>query len=205
VPIPAFLLVVGLLSTEAAASNPTPPVPAPPVYVTENYFLTFRSPAGAAICPLPDDWVGSDHGTTLFLSPPEICEGAGYPSSDRGFSPDEPRIEVYYGFAFDDGPPITRHCRADGTIKLFRRTRTLCRGAAPGDVRFTAQARYSAGGPAELVITLVTRQDRLARDLQTFRAFAATARPCSVSFSDEHGKRGWAGTGAPCPANEKWW
>ena len=72
---------------------------APPVYVSPNYNLSFRSPPGAYYCPLPKGWVGSDHGTILFLQRPARCGGAGYPSSSRGFEPAGlSRIDVYYGY-----------------------------------------------------------------------------------------------------------
>jgi hypothetical protein len=178
------------------------PVPAPLEYVTQNYDLRFRSPPHLTICPLPDDWVGSDHGTTLFLAPPEKCGGAGYPSSDRGFTPDRPRIEVFYAFwDAEDAPPV--HCHGVGWTKLLGRWRRICRTEDTGDVRMSVQAIYSAGGDAEVDVALVTTPNRLAADLQTFRKLAATIQTCTSTWSDQNGVHK-EGRGPMCPPTHSW-
>lgn len=39
--------------------------PAPRIYMTPKYGLLMQMPASYFHCPLPDGWIGADHGTTL--------------------------------------------------------------------------------------------------------------------------------------------
>ena len=94
-----FLILFGLvlvLPALARDRRPPRPVKSEPAigdFTSVNYPMTFKAPASAFFCPLSPDWVGSDHGTTVFLARPKACYGAGYPSSSRGFEPgDFPRI-----------------------------------------------------------------------------------------------------------------
>jgi hypothetical protein len=187
----------------AAAALASAPAPAPRAYVTQNYELRFLSPSHSTICPLPDGWVGSDHGTTIFLSPPAECGGYGYASSDRGSTPDQPRIEVYYSYWNDVGESH-QNCRATGRVNLLGRRLRTCRTDVSGDVRIEAHALYRADSIAELNITLVTTPARLAADLRTFRAFTATVRTCSVGWFDKTGTAYRAGSGPACPPTH-WW
>jgi hypothetical protein len=175
------------------------PLPVPSVYVTRNYALTFTPPKAATYCPLPEDWVGSDHGTTLFLTPPERCGGAGYPSSGRDFSPNVPRIEVYYGYWFEgdmDPPPCPQTV---GAAKLIGKSRPLCRA----DGQVSLSAIYKVDGPAQVILTLVTTPERLDADLATLRELAVTVRPCRAAYPMAGGKPLVTGTGRLCPAG-KW-
>jgi hypothetical protein len=190
----APLLLAAALVASAAA---------PKSYVTQNYNLRFLSPPRTMICPLPKDWVGSDHGTTLFLSTPGECGPAGYPSSGRSSSIDAPRIDVYYGYWLgEDAAPVP--CRALGAMNLLGQRRPLYRIDEHGKVRVEAHARYHAYGDAELTVGLVTTPDRLDADLRTLRAFAATVRTCQVIWFDRRGRRQVAGAGSPCPKSH-WW
>jgi len=178
------------------------PVPAPLEYVTQNYDLRFRSPPHLTICPLPDDWTGSDHGATLFLVPPDKCGGAGYPSSDRGFTPDRPRVEVFYAFRdAEDAPPF--RCHAVGWAKLLGRWRHTCRTEDGDDVRIGVRALYTAGETAEVDVDLVTSPRRLSTDLRTFRRLAATIQTCTSTWSDQNGAHK-EGQGPTCPPTH-WW
>lgn len=192
----------------AAAMAPPPtrsPALSPPVFVSSNYALTFRPPPGAYYCPLPADWVGSDHGTTLLLAQPKTCGEVGYPSSGRAFTPEStPRIEVYYGYWDADDAPAPGPCRQVGTAALLGGEQPLCRTNAEGFVVVKVTARYEADIPAELDLTLVTTPARLARDLAAFRAMAGTARACAAGWKDDKGHPFTLGHGAPCPADGRW-
>jgi hypothetical protein len=170
------------------------PRQAPPVYATHNYALTFHSPPSATYCPLPDGWVGSDHGTTLFLVPPNHCGGAGYPSTSRGFSPpDIPRIEVFYSFAIDDSPSAPK-CHPNGSIQFVGAVRVLCQGREGRLTTLAVSARYDAGEPAGASLRLVTTPRRLAADRRVLERLALSFRPCRVLDASPR-----FGTGAPCP------
>jgi hypothetical protein len=201
-----FLLLTVLPYFIVAGALLGHPIATPRDYVTQNYNLRFRGPANTTICPLPADWVGSDHGTVIFLSPPTTCGGYGYASSQRASAPDRPRIEVFYGYAMDDDVPLPI-CRAVVRVTLLKRRRRACLTAveAAGDVRIEARAPYLADSPAEIDIALVTTKERMAGDLQTFRAFTATVRTCAVHWVDSKtGHTHVAGAGSPCPPSH-WW
>jgi len=197
---PAALSILFLLTPLAASA--APPRPAPRLYATANYGLTFRSPPGATYCPLPRDWVGSDHGTVLFLENPGDCGGSGYPSSSRNFERNAARIELYYGYDLSVGDPLWPKqppCRAAGRVRMLGAVRSLCRGSAAG-LEVRARATYRADVPAEAILTLVTRPERLARDLATFRRMAASLRTCSSLWPAVNGHRPFVvGVGPRCP------
>jgi hypothetical protein len=193
--IVAFLFLFLPLSAPGAA----PPRPAPAVYATANYALTFRTPRGTTYCPLPRGWVGSDHGTILFLESPRDCGGAGYPSIGRGFTPAyAARIEVYYGYSAADDPPSWPPCSKAGSLVLLGGGQQLCRTDEGGMVSLTATAPYSASSAAEAVLTLRSRPARLAGDLAVLRRFAAALRTCTAAWPGRHGRRETFGSGPPC-------
>ena len=178
------------------------PKPAPPVFVSVNYALTFRSPPNAMICPLAPDWVGTDHGTTIFLAPPGDCGGAGFASSNRGFSNTPPRIEVYYQYwLHDPNTPPPRCRRTVGSIKLIGKARPLCRAKDNGTLELSASAAYSADARAWVLVSLVTTPDRLKADTAALRNLAASVKPCRQTWSTTDGRSGVFGTGAACPAD----
>ncbi len=184
-----------LASTLAGKGGTVSPRPAPPIYVSGNYALTFRSPAHVAYCPLPDDWVGSDHGAVIFLKSPRQCGGSGFPSSARGFLPsDTPRIEVYYGYRFDEDERSPKVCHRSGFIRLDGQRRPLCQGREGRMTTFEADAPYEADQPAEVDLRLVTTPSREARDLAVLMRMAASVRGCAYPGSSPP-----MGSGAPCP------
>jgi hypothetical protein len=58
------------LALVVAAASLSTPIPTPPIFVAGDYALTFRAPPDTTTCALPPDWVGSNHGTVIFLRPP---------------------------------------------------------------------------------------------------------------------------------------
>lgn len=176
-----------------------PPARAPGRYATYNYGLTFRVPAGTSYCPLPRDWVGSDHGTTIFLERPRNCAGgAGYPSISRG--PEEgARIWIYYAYWMgeDERPPPP--CRRVGRLQFLGRDRPVCETGIAGFVRREVRARYTADIAAEASFTLVTRPSRLDRDMPAFAMLVRSARTCSAVWRTPGRRPFILGVGARCP------
>jgi hypothetical protein len=188
--------IVAVVLGATAPMKPTHPEAAPPVFRSVNYGLTFRSPPRSTYCPIRSDWEGSDHGTILFLQPPAECGGSGYPSSNRGFSPDVPRIEVYYGYATGGPPPP---CTSIGKTSLLGRRLDLCQSLSDGMKLVTLQSFYRDGSSTvEVDLTLVTGSEQLQRDLQTIVTLARTVRPCS--YVDTGGAKPFViGSGPRCP------
>jgi hypothetical protein len=187
----------------AAASISVAPRSAPPVFVSGVYALTFRTPKNTLICPLSPDWVGSDHGTVVFLSSPGSCAGAGYPSSSRGVAQDAPRLEIYYQYWLDDPatPPPACYHHKTGSVMFVGKRRRVCMSREGDKLRISVNGRYSAGQPAWVEVTLVTTARRLSGDIRALREVAASLRPCRSSWSDDKGRSGSYGTGKACPAD----
>jgi hypothetical protein len=186
---------------------PTPPHPTPKVFVTEQYGLTFDTPNGGSYCALPADWVGSDHGTVIFLAPPKRCFGAGYPSSGRGFDGNAPRVEVYYGYDVSDDEEASKPppCKTIGHVRFLGGARQLCRQPSRQGVEVSVSAKYSADEPAETTLTLVTSRSRLADDLPKFERLLRSTRTCTATWHDDKGGKPFTtGSGSPCPADAHW-
>ena len=188
----------------AAVLLSVPPVPAPPIFVAGNYALTFRTPPNTMICALPADWVGSNHGTVIFLRPPKDCGGVGRPSSNRSFSEDVPRIEVFYAYWLGDPGTGPAPCKkVVGSIKFVAKSRSICEKEEAQDLRISVSARYPADAPAWVEVALVTTPGRRDTDLKTFRELAGSLTPCKGSWSSSDGKSGSYGVGSICPAEGK--
>jgi hypothetical protein len=180
------------------------PVPTPPIFIAGDYALTFRTPPNTTTCALPDNWVGSNHGTVIFLQPPKNCGGVGYPSSSRAFSEDVPRIEVFYAYWSGDPGTGPAPChKVAGSIKFVAKARKLCQTDQGQYLRISVSARYSADAPAWVELALVTTPSRLDADLRMFRELAGSLTPCKVFWSSSDGKSGSYGVGSLCPADGK--
>jgi hypothetical protein len=197
-----------MVTALAMAAAVSLPLPAPGQFVTEQYGLTFETPARSSYCALPKDWVGSDHGTVIFLVPPKRCLGAGYPSSGRGFDGDVPRIEVFYGYstrddAVDQAPPP---CARIGSAEFLGKARPLCRIHVQGRKGISAEADYPVeNGAANAVLTLVTTPVRLRADLSKFKLLLKSARTCTATWKpDDGGAPFTTGSGPPCPSQARW-
>ena len=190
-------LLAALIAFPACAAGP---LPAQGTFVSPSYAITFVASPGLTYCPLPDNWVGSDHGTILFLLPPRTCDGAGYASMARGFEPPTvPRIEVEYE-RWDDAfhsPP----CQQVGHIRFLGRLHPLCRSRWRGMVVREVSGLYIADDQTEAILTLVTFPSRLSRDLMILRALAASARPCAIPWQDAQGHEHVEGSGLRCKKN----
>jgi hypothetical protein len=188
------MAIVALLFAVAVATRPAL---APPVFVSTIHAITFHVPDRAWFCPLPPDWQGSDHGTVIFLSPPRVCEGTGFPSDARNISDRSlvPSIEFYYGY--DPLPP----CHAVGAVELLGRMRPLCRESVKGGVSLSVSAIYMADIASLVEITLDTTVARSSQDLAVLRKLAASVQTCRSIWPDGRKKKSYIGVGAACPRN----
>jgi hypothetical protein len=174
---------LALFALAEAATATVPPRSAPPLYVTHNQGLAIVIPKGLTYCPLPDDWVGSDHGVALYLTPPSGCGGAGYPSSDRDAKSETPAIEVYYEIHTDDFVD-RRPCRAPVAMRVFSRTVRACRWRDHGWITIEAWTGYAVGQEAhDLILGLRTTKARYESDLARFRSFALGVSACRPEWS----------------------
>ena len=210
-----LLLASMIVMLAAGASDkkqrPVKPRPAIGDYTSTNYPLTFRAPAGAFTCPLMPGWEGSDHGTVVFLTPPKMCYGAGFPSSNRGFEPgDVPRIDVYYGYDVGEDASKPPPCRDGGTATLFGKPVKLCRGTDGGTdggmATITAKGFYTTDMSVELGVTLVATPGDIERYMPTLKALLMTMHSCTAMWEEDapHGKKKLVpfGHGPRCPAGE---
>jgi hypothetical protein len=191
-------------ASSVAAPLASPPRLAPARYASDKYGLTFRVPARATYCPLPSEWTGSDHGTSVFLEAPRRCDGAGYPSSSRGFEPESvARIELYYAYWMGEDELPEGPCRRVGSILFLSVRHQVCEQRKSGFVVRRVKARYSADIEAKAVLTLVTRPERLKGDMKTFTTAAASLRTCKSIW---HGSKGrfTIGHGPLCPRSARW-
>ncbi|PXA78692.1 hypothetical protein DMC25_22330 [Caulobacter sp. D4A] len=191
-------LVAAWLLAGAEQPPPKPPRPAPPVFVTANHGLTFRSPPGATYCPLPEDFHGSDHGTDLLLNG-GLCTGPGFPSVGRFVdTKGVAAIMVYYGYdpdAGEDEPRRRPPCRKVATVRLLGADRPVCRERYEGRIYYSVEAKYRADAAREVSLSLLTTPERLKADLETLRAFAATVQTCAAPWEGMEP----VGVGPPCP------
>jgi len=183
----------------AQSEKPYLPRSAVGVFASANYAVTFLAPEDAFYCPIPNDWTGSDHGTTIFLERPVACYRPGYPSSSRGFEPDVPRIEVFYGLDVVDAKDAARPCRGVEKVRLLGAFHDLCKTADPARIVLSVSAKYTSFDASELDISLVTTQARLSHDLHLFRDFLTTVSTCKDSDDRLKGSLSTWGKGRPCP------
>jgi hypothetical protein len=199
----------------ADASTAAVPQPTPRLFLTQNYGIVARLPTGLTYCPLPADWVGSDHGSIMYLVPPSACPEIGEMAK-------APSIVIYYVFnAADrpnaDRPPFTATelaedlCRSPNLpipsgLVLLRRAGIGCRHDDAGWVEIELLALFNPERPRAdeapgsiLIVSLRTTRSRLAQDLPVFAALAATVRACTPWWS-----RPVPGERA-CPPGNSWW
>jgi hypothetical protein len=192
-------LLAALLFNHAAVA--TKPLPAPRLYVTGNHGVHVVVPGGLTYCPLPEGWVGSDHGTTLFLVAPGDCEAGGTPA-----------ISIFYAFnviEHDHGDGEERPPRTDAELRrdecppggrtvtglrLLGRTVLGCSVRDGSRVTISANAVYSLergwGMPDRtLAITLSTSTDRLSADLVIFRRLLAGTSICTPNWARSMSRR----------------
>lgn len=216
------LALAGLFPSLAAEPAPRP---APPIFGTQQYALVADIPPGLTYCPLPANWNGSDHGTQVYLVPPDQCgEPRGYSSSMRTPASFVPSIEIFYNRNIavihrddrQDSPPETNAELADQMcgdvyaplppgIVLLGTPAAGCRADQDGIATFQAMVLYAnADSPANkpdrvLIVSLETTPDRLRSDLAIFTWIAARIRVCIPGSAKT--------TASPerCPEGANWW
>lgn len=182
-------LMTGMLAIGAcqASDDQGPgPEPAPRVFASADKNITFPTPPGSIYCRLPDDWVGSDHGVNLYLTPPAACGGAGYPSSNRGATTTAAAISVFYGYDVVDAEfkAPAEPCLSIGSVMVLGRMTPLCEVKAGEGVVVTATVAYAAEGfeadiPAEAVFRLRTTAERRVADMGAFETMLAATSLCT--------------------------
>lgn len=191
------------------------PKKAPPIYVSRQFGLLIKVPTGLTICPLPSKWSGAEDGTVLFLEPPSACldthEG---PSSTRRIAGFAPSITLRYRANAGrndnyDGPiPAPRssqemarqYCakpEVSTKFKLFDQPAVTCRSDLPGDkVRIVLMAVYGSGHNV-LLVTLLTTQERLAKDENVLANVSAAITACKAAPDSKE-------EAPACPSGTAW-
>ncbi len=194
-----------------------PPQPAPRLYVTSNYGLMAKIPRGLMYCRLPDGWMGSDHGTVLFLEPPSGCiPSHSYPSSDRPTADFVPAIFFYYEHNVADidrgkdesSPPRTSseyvrqscerpYLKIPSGLRLLGRPAVGCRHDDGDRVDITLAALYWSGNEG-VIVTLSTNRKRLSHDLPMLAKVASAISVCKPSWDKSRRV-------APACPDAPWW
>jgi len=211
----ALLLIAAVLGSPQDKPASRPPKSAPPLYVSQKFKLSFKVPAGLSYCPLPRKWSGAEEGTVLFLEAPSAClDNGAASSSTRLIAGFVPSVTVYYRTNagrydnFDgDIPPLRsteelarQFCpnpsRSD--LSLLGQTAFTCRVALSGNKVRTILATLDGAAGKILVVTLLTTQDRFAKDQQVFETIASAITACPlVSRKTDNDM-------LACPAGSAW-
>ena len=125
---PIGALIVAALAMMAAAPPPRPP---PSVYMTPNHGLLMRVPPRLSYCPLPDGWMGTDHGTKSLSQAACACD-----------APEAPHISVHYELN------VAEMTRADGTERHRGPRQTWHGWTAAAASPSCATFAYSASPPS---------------------------------------------------------
>ena len=202
----AVLLVFWARPTFAARNGAIRPRDVPSVFATVNYGVMARFPPGLTYCPMSDSWIGSDHGTEVYLTPPSGCYPSdSYPSSGRGPVTFAPTISLYYGYLGDVevgsylGPPRTvaelaiLNCDRLGAapipsgLTLLGKPAEGCRYDHGDQIEIRVFQLYDiydkdrgeGASDGELDLTLVTNRARLDRDLSVFKTVTSRISLCT--------------------------
>src|SRR5215471_1260715 len=210
-----FVVIFSCLALHAETTLKTSEI-APRLYVTSNYGLRAQIPPNLRYCPLPEGWVGSDHGTVLFLEPPSECiPSAAYPSIIRPTPEFVPAIYIEYEHSVEidrgngksslpgnTSEVMQQYCeKSDRQIpsglRLLRRQAVGCRHEEAGLVDIKLGALYWSN-QEELFVTLHTTRQRLSQDLLIFAKVASGISECKPDW--DKSKRAVP----PCP-HAPWW
>lgn len=208
----ALVLLTSLSASMAAQSAAKP---APNLYVTRNFGLMMKVPAGISFCELPRKWSGLEEGTVLFLEKPSSCLPPGGSSVMRPISGFVPSITLRYhanrsrNDAYDGSipQPLTSEQFAQqfcaGSVvspdlRLFDQRAFTCRNDLPDNkVRIALMAVFDSARN-NMILILQTTPDRLANDKRTLGKLASSITACQAS----PGKA--KGAAVVCPKGN-WW
>jgi len=211
-----FLSALALLSSLSASVAAQSAVkPAPNLYVTRNFGLVMKVPAGISFCPLPKKWSGVEEGTVLFLEKPSACLPPGRSSVMRPINGFVPSITLRYqanrsrNDAYDGAipQPLTseefaqQFCAGpfmSPDLRLFDQPAVSCRAELPGNkIRIALMAVFDSAR-TNMVLSLVTTPDRLTDDTRILGKLASSITTC-------HAASGKKKSGAAvCPKGD-WW
>jgi hypothetical protein len=204
------------------------PQPARSRFASYQYGIAVQVPTGLYYCSIPEDWVGADHGRTLYLTLPKQCDRtAGFVLGP--VAEELPRIELYYGYnvaeaQYSDGLRPARTAtelarqgcsrpRRFPDVRLLGRPAVGCEGQHGTAVEVSASATYdlehragSSSPDAMVSISLTTTRARLASDRLTFNSFVRSVYQCATQWRSGD-KTFWIGAapGRPeCPPNAFW-
>ena len=203
--ITAILLVWMLFllaSTEARSADKADaiqPRAVPPLYVTENHGLVVHFPGGLTYCSLPADWVGSDHGTEVYLMPPSSCGASkGFPSTARFPDSEVPMITLFYGYNvvedLDQPKAAATGCASPSTpiaysLTLFGKPTVGCQNAHDKLIEISVAGFYSDENPTtdmpdhQISLSLITTKERLADDLRILQGISNGIHVCRPSWA----------------------
>jgi hypothetical protein len=105
----------------------------------------------------------------------------------------------------EDEPPDPP-CHRVGRAIFLGKNRSICETRSNGTIVRTVSARYFTDIEAKAYFTLVSKPNRLERDMASFRATAASFRTCSAIWydSDKKQKSFKTGRGPLCPSRSSW-
>jgi len=218
----ALLALAGHAPVRAADVTPQP---APALFVTQANGLAIDLPPGLTYCPLPANWTGTDHGTEVYLQPPDRCgDPRAYSSSRRLPASFVPAVTIFYNLNVaylhraggPDSPPVTDaeladqicgedHAPLPRGVELLGRAASGCLSIDDGVADIQATSVYSAGGAPGgrpdhiLIVTLETAADRIRSGFAIFRRIAAGIRICRSPQGAADPKL------EPCPQGANWW
>ncbi len=204
-----------LTSLSASVNAQSAAKPAPNLYVTRNFGLMMKVPAGISFCSLPKKWSGVEEGTVLFLDKPSACLPPGRSSIMRPISGFVPSITLRYhanrsrNDAYDGSipQPLTseefaqQFCAGSFVsqdLKLFDQGAFTCRNDLPDNkVRIALMAVFDSAR-SNMILILQTTPDRLTDDTRILGKLASSITSCHVPSGK---KKGGA---AVCPKGD-WW
>lgn len=204
-----------LTSVSASLAAQSAAKPAPNLYVTRNFGLMMKVPAGISFCSLPKKWSGVEEGTVLFLEKPSACLPPGRSSVMRPISGFVPSITLRYhanrsrNDAYDGSipQPVTseefaqQFCAGSfvsPNLKLFDQGAFTCRNDLPDNkVRIALMAVFDSAR-SNMILILQTTPDRLTDDTRMLGKVASSIATCHVASGKK--KRG----AAVCPKGD-WW
>jgi hypothetical protein len=211
-----FLSALALLtSLSASVVAHSAAKPAPNLYVTRNFGLMMKVPAGISFCSLPKRWSGVEEGTVLFLEKPSSCLPPGRSSLMRPISGFVPSITLRYhanrnrNDAYDGSipQPLTseefaqQFCAGSFVspdLRLFDQGAFTCRNDLPDNkVRVALMAVFDSARN-NMILILQTTPDRLTNDTRMLGKLASSITACQASPSKEKG------AAVVCPKGN-WW
>lgn len=211
-----FLSALALLTClSASVSAQSAAKPAPNLYVTRNFGLMMKVPAGISFCSLPKKWSGVEEGTVLFLEKPSSCLPPGRSSVMRPINGFVPSITLRYqanrgrNDAYDGSipQPLTseefaqQFCAGafvSPDLRLFDQGAVTCRAELSGNkIRIALMAVFDSAR-TNMVLSLLTTPDRLTDDTRMLGKLASSITACHVpSGKEKH-------AAAVCPKGN-WW